>query len=62
MHSARFELARVAPADLESAALDRSATNAIVISIRDHLLYKGQNQFRTIQPTLLHPKQYSNTK
>lgn len=28
MHTTRFELVRVAPADLESAALDRSATRA----------------------------------
>ena len=28
MHTTRFELVRVAPADLESAALDRSATCA----------------------------------
>ena len=36
MHTARFELARVAPADLESAALDRSATCAS-INYKPHL-------------------------
>lgn len=30
MHTTRFELVRVAPADLESAALDRSATCASI--------------------------------
>ncbi len=33
MHTTRFELVRVAPADLESAALDRSAINALSISL-----------------------------
>ena len=48
MHSARFELARVAPADLESAALDRSATNALVINIPDQHILKGLTQFQNI--------------
>ena len=39
VHSARFELARVSPADLESAALDRSATNALFEVFKINLAY-----------------------
>ena len=39
MHSVRFELTRVAPADLESAALDRSAINALSVSLGSIYLF-----------------------